>query len=165
MADSVATFASSCVVALPIERNCATHVTDNATTSATSNATQDRVALAIRVLERNKRNRQRNLSATSQLQPPATSATVEIANATQRARRLWNGATSTAQGESRKAANDCAAREPVACAECQHFQRNVTGFGAGIGSCQVNAWRLGQLPLYPHAKRTCIQFKNNEASL
>lgn len=66
---------SSCAVALPRERNRATASRDHATGHATENATCDLKALAERVLERNRRNRQRNSDATTELQAAISHAT------------------------------------------------------------------------------------------
>ena len=45
--------------------------------------------------------------------------------------------------------------------ECRHFQPDPIGAG-GIGTCAVDAeLRLGEIPMYPNAKRQCGRWLPN----
>lgn len=60
------------------------------------------------------------------------------------------------------AVNDSETVKRVTCASCVYFQRDSIGFGAGIGKCEINAWKANsrQPALYPNAKRICNKFQN-----
>ena len=50
--------------------------------------------------------------------------------------------------------------EPVCCADCSHFSRDLIGNGSGIGKCAVNApTTTPRYPRYPGTERYCQEFK------
>ena len=54
-------------------------------------------------------------------------------------------------------------RPNVSCADCAHFTHDAIGDG-DIESCARGGPPQGQTPIYPHTKRRCPDFEQNEAS-
>ncbi|AOW57833.1 TPA: hypothetical protein F8A23_08735 [Legionella pneumophila] len=156
-----------CAVAPITKCNHATSTHDNATHNETTTQPLGLLSIAIKVLERNKSNSIRNLSATSQLHYRNTNAT-ETLEALSSNTGLHRRATilgvaaigenhdscivSFPTGHNHKThftCHQCGYRNPfcscklppksgmVTCNSCNYFTVDIIGDGAGIGSCEL----------------------------
>ncbi|KTD68880.1 hypothetical protein Lste_2038 [Legionella steelei] len=157
----------SCTVAPLTKCNHATSTHDNATHNETTTQPPSLLSIAIKVLERNKNNSTRNLSATAQLQHTKTNAT-KTPEVLPSNTELHKGTTVlgfTAIGgsqdsctvafpiernhETHLTCHKCGYRNPFCsckltpapgiaiCNDCEHFTVDIIGDGTGIGSCEL----------------------------
>lgn len=157
----------SCTVAPLTKCNHATSTHDNATHNETTTQPLSLLSVAIKVLDRNKSNSTRNLSATAQLQYTKTNAT-KTPEALPFNTELHKGTTVlglTAIGENQDSCtvafpiehnhethftcHQCGYRNPFCpcklppapgieiCSDCEHFIVDIIGDGTGIGSCKL----------------------------